>query len=78
MCPEELGSQGVPVAFETEVLGPQAYPAIAVPPGTPAWITPELVQDTRQTLQPYYPDPLTVADAIEILQNVAHLLDALE
>ena len=76
--PEELVSQGVQVAHETELPGPQACSAVALPPGIPAWIKAELVRDTIETWQPYYPDPLTVNDAIEILQNVGHLFDALE
>ena len=53
-------------------------PEIQIPLGTPAWITPERVADTLETWQPHYSAPLTVADAIDILQNVGQLYDLLE
>ena len=49
-----------------------------VPPGAPGWITPELVDDTIQTWGPYYIDPLTADDALEILLSVGNLIDLLE
>ena len=36
----------------------------AVPPGAPSWVTPE---------QPYYAEPLTVVDALDMVLNVANL-----
>ena len=48
-----------------------------LPPGTPPWITPELVQDTIDTWQPYYADDLTIVDALEILMSVGNLIDIL-
>jgi hypothetical protein len=51
---------------------------IAVPEGAPPWITAELIADTLETWQPYYSDPLTANDALEILLSVGHLIDALE
>src|SRR5207247_2254558 len=50
---------------------------LALPPGTPAWITPELVQLTLSVWQPYYDTPLTVADAVTILMDVGRLLGEL-
>ncbi len=53
-------------------------PAICeLPHGTPAWITPELVELTQKVWQPYYDEPLTVEDSITILRNAGGLLDAL-
>ncbi len=51
---------------------------VHVPSGAPAWITPELIADTIETWQPYYYDPLTAEDAMEILLSVAELVDVLE
>ncbi|MCZ2343622.1 MAG: hypothetical protein LC104_17790 [Bacteroidales bacterium] len=48
-----------------------------VPAGTPAWITPELVEATIRTWQPYYKTPLTIDDAIEIIRSAGLLFDAL-
>lgn len=42
------------------------------------WITPELIEETLQTWQPYYNEPLSEADAVEILQSVGRLLDCLQ
>ncbi|MGB0768093.1 MAG: hypothetical protein ACPGYV_10320 [Phycisphaeraceae bacterium] len=59
----------------------------ATPPGplpdaagvcAPGWITDALIADTIQTWQPYYDEPLTEQDAIEMLVNVGRLLDLLE
>ena len=44
----------------------------------PSWISDERIKDTINTWQPYYADPLTEDDAIEILQSVGHLADVLE
>lgn len=41
---------------------------------SPVWITPALIADTLATWQPYYDQPLTEDDAIEILQSVGLLL----
>ncbi len=51
--------------------------AEALPSGTPAWITPELVELTQKVWQPYYDTPLTPEDAITILRNASGLLDTL-
>jgi hypothetical protein len=48
----------------------------ALPPGTPAWVTPELVADTLDCWRPHYAKALTAADAVEILTTVGRLLDA--
>jgi hypothetical protein len=48
-----------------------------VPAGTPTWITPELVEATIRTWQPYYKTPLLIDDAIEIIRNAGLLFDVL-
>ena len=55
----------------------QTAPVIELPRGTPAWITPKLVELTQKVWQPYYAEPLTVDDAITILRSAGGLLDAL-
>jgi hypothetical protein len=45
--------------------------------GLPPWITAELIGETIAVWQPKYAEPLTERDAIEILLNVAALMDAL-
>lgn len=51
--------------------------ADALPPGTPAWITPELVQRTIRVWQPFYPSSLTLDDAVTILSSVGRLFQIL-
>lgn len=48
-----------------------------VPAGTPAWITPELVEATIRTWQPYYKAPLSTEDAIEIIRNAGLLFQVM-
>jgi hypothetical protein len=55
----------------------QNYNTPAMPPGAPAWITPDLLADTLETWQPYYIGQLTVMDSLEILLSVSRLIDAL-
>ncbi len=43
----------------------------------PDWITPELVQKTLETWQPYYSYQLTYRDAIAMIQHVGSLLEVL-
>lgn len=52
---------------------PSSPPALPDRRALPAWVTPELVARTRATWQPYYPDPLTDDDAVQMLLTVAHL-----
>ena len=65
-------------------LSPATEPAnreparLVVPAGTPAWITPELLEQTIATWQPYYQQPLTVEGALEILIDVGRLFTVLE
>jgi hypothetical protein len=39
----------------------------------PGWITPELIAETLTTWQPYYPEPLTNDDAVEMLLTIGNL-----
>ncbi|GIK15217.1 MAG: hypothetical protein BroJett003_01810 [Planctomycetota bacterium] len=49
----------------------------AVPPGTPEWITPELVRLTQKVWNPRYKTSLTRDEAITIIQNAGRLFDLL-
>lgn len=49
----------------------------APPAGSPSWVTAELIADTIATWQPYFREALTTEDALEILQDVGHLIDIL-
>lgn len=54
----------------------ETIPISAQPlPGTPEWITPELIAETIETWQPYYGEALTPADALAILESVSSLFD---
>jgi hypothetical protein len=54
------------------ILGDE-LPRMAVP----AWITPELIDHTIRTWQPYYATRLTPEDAVTMILNVGRLLDVL-
>lgn len=47
-----------------------------LPPATPKWITPELVELTLRTWQRYYSHPLTVEEAIDMIRNAGRMFDA--
>jgi len=48
-----------------------------LPAGTPAWITPELIEATIRTWQPYYKATLSTEDAIDIIRNAGLLFEAI-
>lgn len=48
-----------------------------IPPGTPAWITADLIAHTLRIWQPRYSAPLTPDDAVYIILNAGRLLDVL-
>lgn len=50
---------------------------VAVPPDTPAWITPELIRLTLKVWQPYYAQRLTPEDAVTIVRNAGRLFAVL-
>ncbi len=49
----------------------------AVPPGTPAWITRDLIDKTISVWQRFYSARLTAADAVEMLISVGNLFGVL-
>lgn len=67
-----------PCARRTQETADHTTPDADLPPGAPTWITADLIRDTVDVWQPYYDRELTADDAVEILQNVAHMFDALE
>jgi hypothetical protein len=48
-----------------------------VPPGAPAWVTPELIAETIRVWQPYYSVPLQPADALDMILAVGRLVPLL-
>ncbi|MCC7290463.1 MAG: hypothetical protein IT449_00210 [Phycisphaerales bacterium] len=50
---------------------------VAVPPGTPAWITSELVRATRKVWEPRYGRPLSPEEAITIVLSAGRLFELL-
>jgi hypothetical protein len=50
---------------------------IELPPGTPTWITPELVALTIRVWQPYYAEVITPEVAITMVQGVGRLFSVL-
>lgn len=49
----------------------------SVPPGTPAWITGDLISATVHVWQPYYNQTITPEVAVEILIRVGQLFGTL-
>lgn len=47
--------------------------ALVMPPGTPSWITPELVAMTLKVWQPFYTIALSVEEAVAIILSVGRL-----
>jgi len=60
-----------------EAAGREPAATAEVPPGLPGWVTPELLELTRNVWQPYYAEPLTVEDASGMLTGVGRLLSIL-
>jgi hypothetical protein len=48
-----------------------------VPAGSPDWITPELIEATIRTWQPYYEAILTPEDAVTMIMGVGRLFEVL-
>ena len=61
----------------TYVAGAAPHSATGTPPGSPVWVTPDLIARTVATWQPHYSEPLTPEVALEILLAAGRLLDAL-
>jgi hypothetical protein len=51
--------------------------AVALPPGTPPWITMELIRDTIEVWSPFYKSPISLDEAVTILRGVGQLFDCL-
>ena len=51
-------------------------PDIGLPPGTPHWITTDLITQTLRVWQPLSRRHLTEEDAVTILLNIGHLYEA--
>lgn len=49
-----------------------------VPPGAPAWVTPELMRRTRAYFEPRYKEKLTPDRVLAMLLNLAHFGKALQ
>ncbi len=56
---------------------PRVARAEAMPPGTPSWITMDLVRETVRVWQPHYSTPLSLDDAVTILTRVGQLFSVL-
>ena len=48
---------------------------VALPPGTPRWVTRELIATTLKTWQPYYTEELSPDDALEMILNVGRMTE---
>jgi hypothetical protein len=64
-----------PIRKHRDGKAPEAW--VAVPSGTPAWITAELLAMTIRMWQPYYAERLSPQDAVTIVQNVGRLFGVL-
>lgn len=69
--PSDTTATSEPTVSNSELKAP------GLPPGTPAWVTEELLENTLDTWQPYYEYALTPHDALEILFSVTELFDRL-
>lgn len=63
--------------LQVETMDERESACAAVPPGTPEWITPELIRLTLKVWQPYYAERLTPDDAVIIVQNAGQLFGLL-
>lgn len=52
-------------------------PNVLLPPGTPDWVTAELVEQTLEVWQPRYETPLSAEDAVRILVGASRLIQTL-
>jgi len=46
---------------------------LTLPRSCPDWITPELIANTLETWQPYYDYPLTIQEAVDMVNAVGRL-----
>lgn len=65
--------------MKAQTIQPGSTPvAEKLPPGTPAWITPELVRLTLKVWQKHYEKRLSVEDAVTLVLNAGHLFSVLD
>ena len=57
---------------------PRPPVASRIPPGSPDWVTSELIERTINLFQPKYDRELTADDALQMMMNVGHLFDMVE
>jgi len=50
---------------------------VVMPPGTPEWITVELIRLTLKVWQKHYKEPLSTQDAVTIILNAGQLFGIL-
>jgi hypothetical protein len=48
-----------------------------LPPGTPKWITMDLVRRTVEVWQPHYSEPISIEEAVAILTRMGQLFTVL-
>lgn len=68
--PEQTG-------FRQKTRHPDAVPAAGRRPLSMAWITDELIEETRRVWSPMYGRVLSVDEAVEILMNVKRFAEVL-
>lgn len=56
---------------------PTSKSVVALPAGTPAWVTTELIEQTLTVWQPRYESPLSTEDAVRILVCASQLMRTL-
>lgn len=54
-----------------------AAPKASLPPGAPAWVTAELLASTIAVWQPFYLEPLTYQEALDLVLGVGRLFAVL-
>ena len=57
-------------------MGNDKIDTTTVPVGAPAWVTPELLEETISTWQVHYGGPMTPDEALDIVLNTVRLFDA--
>lgn len=63
--------------FQDEATQRRESAPLALPAGTPTWITPELIEATQKVWEPHYGRPLSPEEAITIVQNAGRLFELL-
>jgi hypothetical protein len=66
-----------PEPIQPDCLAPASAPTGELPAGTPAWITPELIEATRKVWEPRYGRRLSSDEAITIIRTAGRLFELL-